>query len=432
MSGNLEKRGEQCYRLRIARVDPVSKKRIVFRETLHCSLKEAQKVLRERLSEIERTGTVVKTPIVSLADYLERWLTNEAAITCKASTLQMNREYLALYVVGRDSKSSKAPLPQNRRLGKILLSQATPARLQDHFAWLHQERGLSALTVRRVATVISAALSSAVRQGLLPENPCARVALPRVPKKKPRRTLLPEEAQRFVIALREDRLGLIFEVILVAGLRPGEATGLLWPAVDFVNGLIRIETSLTRLKKGLWELTDPKTDTGVRAIPLPPHLMGRLREHKVKQELEKHAMGAAWVGTEPLVFCTTRGTPLNLRNLKHRHFRPILEKAGLEPLDFKGFYMLRHSAATLLLVKNAHPKVVSERLGHSTTRVTLDTYSHVIEGMQRGATDALDSIIYGAPAEENIGHALGTEANSQDQNRAKGTSRAKRPKPDKT
>ncbi len=418
MSYNLEKRGEQTYRLRITRIDPITQKRIVHRETLHCSRKDADKVARDRIAEIERTGTVVRTPTVSLLDYLERWIRDEARITCKPSTLELNQNYVKLYVADR--------------LGKVLLSQATPARLQEHFAWLHREKGLGALTVRRVATIVSAALSSAVRQGLLPENPCSRVALPRVPKKKPRRTLLPEEAQRFVIALREDRLGLIFEVILVAGLRPGEATGLLWPAVDFENGLIRIETSLTRLKEGRWELTDPKTQSGIRAIPLPAHLMERLREHREKQLVEKHAMGASWVGTEPLVFCTTRGTPLNLRNLKHRHFRPILERAGLEPLDFKGFYMLRHSAATLLLVKNAHPKIVSERLGHASTAVTMNVYSHVIEGMQRGATDTLDDLIYGASVGEKPGHLLGTETVSDAPKAPKQTSRSNRAKADKT
>lgn len=417
MSYNLEKRGEQTYRLRITRIDPVTQKRIVHRETLHCSRKDAEKVARERIAEIERTGIVVKTPTVSLLDYLERWNRDEASMTCKASTLEMNERYLKLYV--------------GERLGKIMLAQATPARLQEHFAWLHREKGLGALTVRRVATIVSAALSSAVRHNLLAENPCSKVALPRVAKKKPRRTLLPEEAQRFVIALREDRLGLIFEVILVAGLRPGEATGLLWPAVDFENGQIRIETTLTRLKEGRWQITDPKTESGVRAIPLPSHLMERLQDHKRKQQLQRHAMGAAWVGTEPLVFCTNRGTPLNLRNLKHRHFRPILEKAGLEPLDFKGFYMLRHSAATLLLVKNAHPKVVSERLGHSTTRVTMDVYSHVVQGLQQGATDTLDDLIYGAPGEK-VGHALGTDTNSGDLKAPKQNSRSKRSKADKT
>lgn len=421
-SGNIEKRGEQCYRLRITRVDPISKKRTVYRETLHCSLKEAQKALRDRLGELENTGHVVRTPSISLSDYLDQWLENEASLTCKPSTLELNRRYIDLYVL----KSGKGREAAN--IGHLLLAQVTAARLQEHFAWLHKDRKLSALTVRRVATIISAALTSAVEKRLLPENPCSRVALPRVEKGKRRRTLRPEEAQRFVAALREDRLGLIFEILLLCGLRPGEATGLLWPAVDFDHGVIRIETSLTRLSKGKWVITDPKTEGGIRAIPLPQHLMERLRSHKQQQDSERALIGDRWVGTERFVFCTLRGTPLNPRNLKRRHFRPILERAGLNPLEFRGFYSLRHSAATLLLVRNAHPKIVSERLGHSTTRVTMEVYSHVLQGMQQGATDALDDLIYGAP----VGHLLGTDASEKTKTRPKPTRQRKSRTPDKT
>lgn len=415
-SGNIEKRGDQCYRLRITRIDPLTKKRIVYRETLHCPLKEAQRVLRERLAEIEQTGNVVRTPVTTLEDYLTRWLAEEASLKCKSSTIQISQNYLRLYVNAKGG------------VGSLLLSQATTARLQEHFAWLHQKKKLSALTVRRVATIVSAALTAAVKKKLLPQNPMRGVTLPQVPKSRRRRTLRPEEAQAFVKALLEDRLGLLFEIMLFAALRPGEATGLLWPAVNWEEGVLHIETSLTRLKEGKWEITDPKTEGSSRSIPLPPHLLSRLRLHKEQQDLERAAMGEAWVGTEPFVFCTNRGTPLNPRNLKSRHFRPILERAGLNPKEFRGFYSLRHSSATLLLVKNAHPKVMAERLGHSSTRVTMEVYSHVIKGMQEEASGTLDQLIYGVES----GHALGTGSSSGNPKQPNGSSNAKRLKPHKT
>jgi integrase len=76
-----------------------------------------------------------------------------------------------------------------------------------------------------------------------------------------------------------------------------------------------------------------------------------------------------------------------------RHFLPPLAAAaGLPPMRF---HDLRHSAATLLLRQDVHPKVVAEMLGHSQISMTLDTYSHVLPDMQRDATVALDRLLGG-------------------------------------
>ncbi len=86
------------------------------------------------------------------------------------------------------------------------------------------------------------------------------------------------------------------------------------------------------------------------------------------------------------------GTPHTIPNITYRYFRPILEKAELPRIRL---YDLRHSCATLLLSENEHPKVVSERLGHASVTLTLDTYSHVLPTMQEAATQKLESLLYG-------------------------------------
>lgn len=96
---------------------------------------------------------------------------------------------------------------------------------------------------------------------------------------------------------------------------------------------------------------------------------------------------------ENLVFSTVEGTPLNIRNLTRRHFKPLLKRANLSA-SFR-LYDLRHTCATLLLAANEHPKVVSERLGHASITLTLDTYSHVLPSMQQAASDKLERILYG-------------------------------------
>jgi integrase len=92
-----------------------------------------------------------------------------------------------------------------------------------------------------------------------------------------------------------------------------------------------------------------------------------------------------------LIFATSEGTPMLRRNLVRRHFKPTLKRAGLS--ESLRLYDLRHSCATLLLAENENPKVVSERLGHSSITITMDTYSHVLPSMQRAASDKLEKML---------------------------------------
>jgi integrase len=101
-------------------------------------------------------------------------------------------------------------------------------------------------------------------------------------------------------------------------------------------------------------------------------------------------LGAAWQAFD-LVFCSDEGTPLTIPNITYRYFRPILTAANLPRIRL---YDLRHTCATLLLIAEENPKVVNERLGHSTIVLTLDTYSHGLPTMQQGATARLEKLLY--------------------------------------
>jgi len=106
-------------------------------------------------------------------------------------------------------------------------------------------------------------------------------------------------------------------------------------------------------------------------------------------DAERLKKGRLWQNTE-LVFTTTIGTPLNVRNLTYRSFRPLLERAGLPRLRF---HDLRHTFATLLLSSRTHPKIAQEMLGHANISITLDTYSHVLPGMSDAAAGAMDEAL---------------------------------------
>jgi integrase len=135
--------------------------------------------------------------------------------------------------------------------------------------------------------------------------------------------------------------------------------------------------------------SEPKTKSSRRSIPLPPSLVRQLRQHRASQAAALLEIG---IRTD-LVFATFEGTPIMRKNLVRRHFKPLLIAAKL-PADFS-LYCLRHTCASLLLLAGVHPKVVSERLGHSSTKLTMDVYSHVAPGMQEAATTQLEALLYG-------------------------------------
>jgi integrase len=147
----------------------------------------------------------------------------------------------------------------------------------------------------------------------------------------------------------------------------------------------------------------PKTARGRRNIKLPKNPVKQLLEHREKQLVKCE-----------LVFPSLNSTPLNLDNLAKRDFKPLMEAAklghyvtvtGKDGEDKQKFvarfslYDLRHTHATLLLKAGVHPKIVSERLGHSSVALTLDVYSHVFPGMQDEAASKLDSMLYPAKPE---------------------------------
>lgn len=127
-------------------------------------------------------------------------------------------------------------------------------------------------------------------------------------------------------------------------------------------------------------------DDDPTTIQIPVSLVKLLLEHRDAQ-LEDHA----------LIFPSESGTPLNIQNLTVRHFKPLLKQAGLS--DSIRLYDLRHTHATLLLIAGVHPKIVSERLGHASITLTLDTYSHVLPGMQAESALKLEAMLFKSSTE---------------------------------
>ena len=163
-----------------------------------------------------------------------------------------------------------------------------------------------------------------------------------------------------------------------------------WRDLDLVCGTVTVQRALVR-HKGTWRFAETKTTRSCRTIPLPTSLLQQLRQHKREQAAARLLAGSLCEAYD-LIFCSEIGTPLAIPSLTYRYFRPLLKQAVLPQIRL---YDLRHSHATLLLFAEEHPKIVSERLGHATITLTLDTYSHVLPHMQKRATERLETLLGG-------------------------------------
>lgn len=199
---------------------------------------------------------------------------------------------------------------------------------------------------------------------------------------------------KFLKAVSSDRYGVLFNFALVTGMRPEKYLGLKWSDIDLSRATGTVRRALIWRKGGGFYFTETKTSRSRRTIPLTPSLVKSLMAYKRSQGIERLKAGADWQDNG-LVFTTSYGTPQNISNLTYKHFKPALVRAKL-PKSVR-LYDLRHTCASLLLAANEHPKVVSERLGHASVTLTLDTYSHVLPTMQEAASEKLERILGGAP-----------------------------------
>ena len=177
---------------------------------------------------------------------------------------------------------------------------------------------------------------------------------------------------------------MLWFTFLSTGPRVGELLGLRWRDVDLGRGLLRVVRKLVELRGRLYFEVVAKTAAGQRPVALDEATVAILGVHRDRQQALRQQLGGAW-GDQDLVFCNQAGGPLYPCNVARR-FTALVRRSGLPKLSPHG---MRHTHATLLLGEDVHPKLVSERLGHASIGITLNTYSHVLPGMHRKAADAI-------------------------------------------
>ena len=355
-------------------------RRHYFSETIKGCLKDAKKRLTEKLREKD-TGTLIKTERMTLNEYLDKWLESAISVRVRPNTLFDYKKHLRLQV--------------RPHLGHYPLAALRPLHIQGLNTKL-QQRGLAVATIRKVHAILFSALNQAVKWRIIPSNPVEGAEISRGNRnttqggQRQMRTLTPEQAAHFLTILSGDMYYPLFLLALIGGFRPEEYLGLRWRDCNFDSGVVTIRTVLIRREDGNgWYFGEPKTRRSRRNVPLPVSAIAALVEHKKKQDEWKQKVGSNYIDYD-FVFATRSGLPIDRSNLTVS-FKLRLKAAGL-PSNIR-LYDLRHSCASLLLMANEHPKVVSERLGHNSVAITIDVYSHVLPTMQQAASDKLEQML---------------------------------------
>ncbi len=195
------------------------------------------------------------------------------------------------------------------------------------------------------------------------------------------------EAFRFLAAAESDRYHALWELLAVGGLRPGEALGVKWG--DISGNAITVQRALVTGGEN-WQVSDTKTNGSRRSKSLVASTVKAFQTHRRRQAEEKLRAGADYRDND-FVFATETGLPLDIQHVTRQHFHKVLKRAGIEKKV--RLYDLRHTAATLMGYAGLSLKEISEQLGHSTIRLTADTYSHVLPDMKQEGVRKMEQLL---------------------------------------
>jgi integrase len=277
------------------------------------------------------------------------------------------------------------------RIGDLALQRVTPAKLNGLYSALLDHgradgQGLAPGSVRQVHLALHGALRAAVRWQLLNRNAAAFADPPRVASPT-MRVWTADELGRFLSAIRDNRLYPLFLVLAGTGMRRGEALGARWEDLDLEGARWQVRRTLLPASGGSIEGT-PKTARGHRSVALDPGTVRALRAWRTHQLEERMAWGVAWTDSGR-VFTREDGTDLHPARVSEL-FDRLVKQSGVPRIRL---HDLRHGHCTLALAAGVHPKVVQERLGHSSVAFTLDRYSHVVPAMQEDAAETVARLV---------------------------------------
>ncbi|HHW25907.1 MAG TPA: site-specific integrase [Firmicutes bacterium] len=360
ISWHLEKRYKSSWTIVVdLGRDPATGKQKRIYRSVKCNKRQAEQEAVKLVAELQ-SGVYAAPEKTTLRDYLVRWLEDVCVPRLEANTVKAYRTCIELHI---------AP-----RIGQLWLSDIQPRHLQGLYADMAAD-GIGARTIELTHVTLHSALKQAVRWQMLSRNPAVGAVPPR-PERRETKVLEPDKIGAVIRAARKTPIGDLVYLALCTGMRKGELLGLRWTDIDWAARTIQVRRNLVRVGKETI-IKDTKTKSSRRSVPVDKMVIDRLRSMKAISKSE-------------YVFTQTDGkNPMDPSTVTHQ-FSRIAAAAGVSGLRF---HDLRHTHATMLLSRGVNPKVIQERLGHSTISTTMDIYSHVTKSMQKEAAVAITDAI---------------------------------------
>ena len=312
--------------------------------------------------EAVRDGLVVEDDKITFGQFFPRYYQDVLTHNVQPKTLESYESLARIHIL---------PALSGYRLTAI-----TPQILQSLYSD-KLKSGLSARTVHYIHTIIHKALKQAMKWGMVVRNAADLVDKPSQKRRAPA-VWSADQVNRFLKQINGHRWYPIYVIAIYCGLREGEILGLRVEDIDLLKRVLHVRQAVQYLMGQGLIVKEPKSEAGKRAVIIPGFAVTVLTDHLLSIQKESG-----------LIFTTGNDTPISPRNLV-RHFKSVIEAAGLPDIRF---HDLRHTHASLLLQAGVNPKVVQERLGHSSVTLTLSTYSHVLPGIQEAAAEKFDDLL---------------------------------------
>lgn len=380
MRGHIAKKGNKYYIVIDLDKDEVTGKRKQKWLSGYDRKRDAERALPGVLSDFIK-GTFVEPSKITFGEIMETWLKDKKT-SVKHGTWK-SYEWLVY----------KHIIPN---LGKVQMTKLKPKHFHDFYHKTLLAK-LAVGSIKKAHVIIMDALDRAVTWGEIVQNVARSVELPQGKKAK-FEVWNEKQLKLFLDTAAHNQYYIAFELAASTGMRQSEILALRRIDVDLNIRSISVRQAYTIAEVG-HDFDDTKNDSSIRSIALFANTVQMLQDHFEKQRIEKETN--KFYTDSGLVVQTSVGTPLGPRNLM-RNYYSILDTIIKEHPDFPRirFHDLRHTHATLLLKAGIHPKIVQERLGHSSINVTLDTYSHVLPNLQEAVLNTIGDSILGNQIED--------------------------------
>jgi integrase len=374
MRGHVRERGKGNWYAVLSTQDQTGKRKVKFISLPDAKGKrEAQQALARIITEMN-SGDFTEPSKVTVQEFLARWL---AYIET-----QVQPRTLSFYA---DQVANLTPA-----LGRVTLSKLKPEHISDAYsAALAGGRrdgkpgGLSARSVYHMHCALKQALGQAVKWGTISRNVASLVKPPKLSRIE-MKTLDVGQSAKMIELARGEAIFIPVLLGVLCGLRRGEICALRWRNIDLDAGQLSVVASMEEVRGGVREKS-PKNGKG-RTVALPPLVIAELRRHRRQQAEWLLRLGVRL--TEDHHICMREDGETVWPGSIVRAFQTFLRHHHLPRIRF---HDLRHSHATHMLASNVHPKIVQERLGHSSISITIDRYSHVLPNMQADAAATVDA-----------------------------------------